>query len=206
LNGICCNFNNSHGKIINCTFSDNKTSAGAGALFFYKSDVKVTNCTFVRDSAALGGACFDSAGSKTVYTNCTFTSNVASASGGAVFDSGTVSDSAKPTFTNCLFWNNSGPLDPEIHTGANAAPTFTNCVIQNGYSGPGGATGTITTDPLLGTFGNNGGPVFTVPIGASGSARDAGTTSVPIGVDISTDAREVPRSDGRPDIGAYEVQ
>jgi predicted outer membrane repeat protein len=206
LSGTCGQFYNSHGKLFSCTFCDNKSTAKAGALLFYKSDVKVTNCTFIRDSAASGGACYDSAGSKTVYTNCTFTSNVATAAGGAVYDSGTVSDSAKPIFTNCLFWNNSAPLDHEIRTGANAAPSFINCIIQDGYSGPGTVTGTITTDPLLGTFGNNGGPVFTIPIGATGSAHDAGTTAVPIGVDISTDARELPRSDGKPDIGAYEVQ
>jgi phosphate-selective porin len=40
----------------------------------------------------------------------------------------------------------------------------------------------------------------------SSSAQNAGTTSVPTGVDISLDARGMPRSDGFPDIGAYEIQ
>jgi len=85
-------------------------------------------------------------------------------------------------------------------------PTIKNCVIQGGYTGPGTTDSIITLDPSLGPLQNNGGFVPTIAIPAGSPAKDAGTTSVPVGIDISTDARGVLRSDGKPDIGAFEVQ
>jgi predicted outer membrane repeat protein len=177
-----------------------------GAAYGSNSGVKFTNCTFDSDTAASGGAIFNTAKATSRFINCTFTSNVATVNGGAVCDSSTATtDSTKSTLTNCILWSNSAPQSPELQIGSYCFPTINNCIITGGYAGTGTIASLLTTDPKLGVLSNNGGPVPTCSIASDSPARDAGTTSVPAGVDISTDARGNARSDGKPDIGAYEA-
>jgi hypothetical protein len=135
---------------------------------------------------------------------CTFTRNAChgfdQATGGAVQLSG-------GTLINCIFWSDSieseagAAFDKEI---CGPVSVIRNCVVEGGFAGSPGPI--ITANPLLGAFGRNGGPVSTISIDPAGSARNAGTSAVPAGIDISKDARGYPRADGLPDIGAFEVQ
>ena len=191
------------GTIDGCSFSGNSSEANiatGGAL--YMPQGILTNCTFsgnfsLGDIAAAGGAIIMLDGS---LINCTFTGNSSScmtdSRGGAV-------NLSQGTLINCILWGNAASSDPEI---SGSATTIRNCVIQGGYSGGGSVDSVFVDDPLLGPFGDNGGPVFTIPIDVAGSAHDNGTSNVPSGVDISIDARGFPRSDEKPDIGAFEIQ
>jgi hypothetical protein len=139
-----------------------------------------------------GYSCLNMRGSA-VIVNCTFFNNIHEPERSAIY----LSDSR--IIINSILWENSIELtgNPKL---------VKNCIIQNGYTGPGTIDSLFTDDPLLGTLGNNGGPVPIIPIASNSPARDMGTTSVPSVVDISIDARGYVRSDGKPDIGAYEVQ
>jgi hypothetical protein len=207
-NGAGLNFsNNCFGFVNACTFVGNKATQSGGAVFSSASGINFTNCTFVGDTAPVGGGILNIAKSNTRLTNCTFTANVASIRGGAVYDSSAgSSDSTKSTLHNCIFWGNSAPANPEINCGAFTMPIIKNCVVAGGCSGPGTIDSIIILDPKLGPLQDNAGPVHTCAIPGDSPAKDAGTTNVPVGIDISTDARGFPRSDGKPDIGAYEVQ
>ncbi|MBN1128235.1 MAG: hypothetical protein JXA71_04580, partial [Chitinispirillaceae bacterium] len=198
--------------ISKCTFLNNicegSTSTGRGGGIYIHGFLLMNNSTFTKNTVSgirsFGGALHMNGGS---LINCTFTQNTAntgSSSGGAVFDSG--STSYKSTLLNCLFWGDSASSSPEYYNDSNLTPTLKNCIIQNGYTGPGTLDSIFTFDPQLDSLRDNGGPVPTCAIPANSPARNAGTSNIPAGIDISTDARGMPRSDGKPDIGAYEVQ
>jgi hypothetical protein len=136
-----------------------------------------------------------------IVTNCTFSKNQYKGNYG-VEGAGAIEMSVG-TLINCIFWGDSANVGPTEITPN--ATSIKNCVIQGGYSGSGAVDSIFTFDPLLGTLGNYGGLVATIPIETNSPARDKGTTAVPAGVDISKDARGSSR-DSKPDIGAYEVQ
>jgi hypothetical protein len=194
-------------KILNCSFSRNYVvnlwnNIGGGAISNkYSSSSTITNCTFVYNRAEdnshplYGGAIFDDSSTSSIITNCSFANNLATV-GGAYYGS-------LGKITNCIFWGDSASESNfSSELSANIA-NVKNCIISGGYSG-----GILikTDNPNLGIFTNNGGPVPTCAIPVGSSAQNSGTTSVPAGVDISSDARGMPRSDGFPDIGAYEIQ
>jgi hypothetical protein len=193
--------------ILNCTFLGNinhnfYNEIGGGAIAnLNSSNPIITNCTFVANgsSGGQGGALFDSA-SFSLVTNCTFTRNSAQFDGAYHGTSGIL--------TNCIFWGdsaadpeNSGALLPfELSAGI---PTVKNCIISGGYTG---GMAIIDQNPILGPLADNGDLVPTCAIPFDSPAKDAGTITVPTGVDISKDGRGMPRSDSKPDLGAYEVQ
>jgi hypothetical protein len=190
-----------------CTFDRNSctasNSATGGALHTTRS--MVTNCTFSGNNCQsefpLGGAIHLIEGAA---THCTFTGNssdaVYVAVGGAGYTEG-------GTITNCIFWHDTAFSDwnlvegPEI---SGSATTIRNCIVQGGL--PTALGPIFTENPLLGGLVDNGGPVKTHSIDPAGPARNTGTASVPSGVDATRDARGYLRSDGLPDIGAFEVR
>jgi hypothetical protein len=194
-------------KISGCSFSKNTSNdswslSGGGAIANWNSSSPIiTNCTFVSNAASgigflKGGAIYEST-SSSIITNCTFTLNSASIGGAYYGISGSI--------TNCIFWRDTalgayGDSCPELSANM---PNVKSCVISGGYLG---GTSIITSNPNLGILTtDNGGPVPTCAIKAGSPAQNAGTTLVPFGVDISTDARGMLRSDKEPDIGAYEA-
>jgi hypothetical protein len=209
--GAIHNDSGSSPKIVNCAFYGNRmldswSSTGGGAIANANaSSPLITNCTFDSNYAYLsgfggrfhGGAIYDT-NSSSVVTNCTFVRNVATYGGAYHGTSG--------IFTNCIFWRDSsyddGRLLQEPSELSPGIPGVRNCVIFGGYTG---GVSVITQDPNLGPLVDNGGAVPTCAIPPESPARNAGTATVPTGADISTDGRGMPRTDGQPDIGAYEV-
>lgn len=197
-----------NGSIKNSIFSNNFCNnldfSYGGAIEMFKGTV--TNCTFSGNyctpiAGGGGGAICMVSG---FLTNCTFTQNnviseTITNGGGALY----LPSTRDKTITNCIFWNDSADSNSEI---LGDATSIKNCIVQGGYNGSGIVDSIIDMDPLLGTLTNNGGFVPTIAIDPASPARNSGTTAVPAGIAISTDARGFPRSDGHPDIGAFEVQ
>jgi hypothetical protein len=197
-------------NIDNCTFYDNHiighfTGSVGGAIADWNSSFpKITSCTFDSNSTFWedgfpGGALCDDSSCSATVTNCTFTNN------SATYDAAYHGSSG--VFINCIFWGDSArdprKLRPEASELSPGIPQVQFCVVFGGY--PGGIS-IIDQNPNLGPLTDNGGAVPTCALPEGSPARDAGTTMIPSGVDISIDARGMPRSDGKPDIGAYEIQ
>jgi hypothetical protein len=199
-------------KIDKCSFFGNRNrchwarSNGGAIANYYSSSPMITNCTFDSNSTQWmaeyfsGGALFDDSTSSSIVTNCTFTNN-SSTYGPAYYG-------VKGILTNCIFWGDTARDTRILHSAVPAELpagllNVRNCIVCGGY--PGGIS-IINADPRLGSLMNNGGGVPTCAIPEDSPARDAGTTQVPAGVDILRDGNCMPRSDGKPDIGAYEVQ
>ncbi len=161
----------------NCTLSGNTATNGGGAY-----NVTLNNCTVCSNSATFGGGVFQS-----TLNNCTVIGNSASSSAGGSF---------LGAMTNCVVYFNAAPSSANYNGG-----TFGYCCTT---PLPAGA-GNISSDPLLGPLGNNGGPTPTmVPLSGS-PLIGAGTDSVTNL--FTTDQRGSPRvSGGHVDIGSVEVQ
>jgi len=164
--------------------------------------LNIINSTFISNYTSCLQPNFDMKGGAGIYNyisspsikNCTFTNNSACASissiGGAIF-----TDAGAPTVTNCIMW---GDVSNDGNNEINSRPgqVINTCIIEGGYN-----TGTniISSNPLLGTLGNYGGSVLTIPVLLNSPAI---STAVVLS-DVKTDARNVIRSN-TPTIGAFE--
>ncbi len=186
-------FNSSTNAVITaCTFDSNTAGYAAGIVNSY-SNPTITNCTFDSNNATFpeGEALLNYAGSPDII-NCTFSGH----DGKTIANMEIGGNSSHPIITNSIFWNTSA--SDEIENSSSSTSTVTYSVVRGGFTGD----GNTSDDPELDGSGlqDNGGPVKTVAIGATGSAFDAGTTTdAP-----ATDARGKTR-DSSPDIGAYEI-
>lgn len=180
-----------------CLFLDNEVTSYGGAVSITSSTIGIVNTTFSTNTSATNGGAIRSYRSSTTVVNCTFTGNTSGA-GGAI-----AAVDSSLTAVNSIFWGNSSEAELSVNETMNC--TVQNCVVEGGFS-RGTVNSLITEDPLLGTLGDFGGPVQTIPIGDNSPARNTGTSDVPTGFDITTDGRVFPRDDGQPDIGAFEVQ
>ncbi len=204
-----------NGKVVSCTFLNNSCngndSARGGAVRMVEGIL--ANCTFFGNRCSTlymqsyGGAVVIEEDARLV--NCTFHSNKITStteynpdlicSGGAVAFR---SNPSKSGVFNCIFWGDSACNSSEIY---GSPQWFWYNIIQNGYTGEGGYH-TITDDPLLSPPGDNGGPVPTIAIAPDSPARNAGYVLYSEDDNVFVDARGFPRSDGKPDIGAFEIQ
>ncbi len=189
-----------------CTFKDNLayiTTAiepYGGGLYNYNSYTTLINCTFCGNYALRGGAICNE-GSYPEIVNCTFTGNTAydkspwTGTGGAIHNRA----SGSSTVSNCILW---GDTPDEVSNNSTSSSYFEYCVVENGdLDTLAVSSNIITTDPMLGTLADNGGPTWTCALREGSSAIDSGKT---IEV-ITTDQRGVSRPQGYGyDIGAYE--
>ncbi|WP_299075635.1 right-handed parallel beta-helix repeat-containing protein [uncultured Fretibacterium sp.] len=212
------NADRSYPTISGCLFSGNKANGdsgkGGGMYNFHLSEPTVVNCTFSENSAengkvdgddplgGLGGGMYNSEYSKPSVINCTFLGNRGSFEGSKDGSGGGIYNALKsePTMINCILWDNG----TEIVNEKNVTLTPKNCVIQGWTEGGAGVT---SADPKLGGLKDNGGPTLTHALPSDSIAVDAGTLeglSANIRDLVSVDQRGYRRTDGKPDIGAYE--
>ena len=204
-----------------CVFSGNKAkgaNAKGGGMFNHsQSEPTVVNCTFSGNSAdkgspnnkvterpwgGLGGGMCNFERSKPKVINCTFFRNRGSVEGSPEGSGGGIYNALKsePTMINCILWDNG----TEIVNEKNVTLTPKNCVIQGWTEGGAGVT---SADPKLRTLEDNGGPTLTHALPSDSIAVDAGTLEgLPANIRdlVSVDQRGYRRTDGKPDIGAYE--
>ena len=191
-------------QINNVTFSANQATAYGGGMTAEASYLVLKNATFKGNKAIYeGGGIYLSSGSgcpgcpppKTGHTtlvNTTITGNTAEKGGG-------ISNRDILTISNTILWgNNATSAGAQIYNSHTIDVGYS--VIQGGYIG---GTNIITTDPMLGTYSDNGGSTFTIPLLAGSSAINAGDDALC----PATDQRGVARPQGSHcDIGAYEYQ
>jgi len=175
--------------INNSTFSGNNAPGGGGGIISYGT-LTVTNSTFSSNSATIEGGGIYSYGPLTV-TNSTFSGNSAGYYGGGIFNEG-----ATLTVTNSTFSGNSAILDDGggIYNDAGTA-TVTNSILATDTDGNCGGSGvtdagynisddttcgftaagsTNSTNPnfATGVLADNGGPTYTIALGATSPAID----------------------------------
>jgi hypothetical protein len=203
--------------LTNCTFQGNSAGYGGGGMHVYNGSLPVlTNCTFTGNSARDGGGMYNSTSSSPVLTNCIFSGNEAEYEGGAIFDGWESSPSltnctfsgntaggdggaianyatSNPVLANCILW---ADTTPEIYSYVSSEPVITYSDVQGGYEGE----GNISTDPLFvdAVAGD-------LRLQLTSPAIDAGDSSAPGLMGITTDFGGNPRFAGVVDMGAYEA-
>ncbi len=200
--------NNASGGTVNVTgstFTGNHASVRGGAIA-NNGTLQVTNSTFsgnvATSATSRGGAIANSSGTATV-TGSTFTSNQSS-SGGAIFIN--TANHATLTLALSVVTGNTAtgttsPIGPDI---ANAVTSGGGNVIGD-TTGTGGfvASDKQNVNALLGTLGNYGGPVQTIPLLPGSPAINI--LACPTG--LTSDARGVSRPQGTNcDAGSFESQ
>jgi CSLREA domain-containing protein len=188
-------------KISGTTFRGNS----AGAVIVNNGRLSVANSTFFDNSADVtpypGTAAIDGSNSPITITNSTIYSNT----GGFIV----LSQNAPFVLQNTIIAHNTGP-DCTIVNNIGITAThnliedtlYWACEISNGVNG-----NLIGTDPLLGPFGDNGGPTNTLSPLIGSPAIDAGDDTICASHAIgSLDQRGVVRPVGAAcDIGAVEA-
>ena len=160
-----------------------ETYCGGGASVVLAGMLRMANCVVAHNSAAAtGGGISASAGGALYLRHCTIAHN----DYGGIY-----SDYIIPSplgMTNCIVWGNTGY---QVTTGALKAVDY--CDLQMIY--PTG-TGNISNNP---NFANPAVYVYDYRLLESSPCRDTG-----IAVGVAYDCIGTPRSDGMPDLGAYE--
>lgn len=220
LNLVGVNSSSPTVNINGVTFQQTGSGDGGG---IYVSNVRVnlSNSTFDRVSGRQGGAISNAAGGILTMVNTTIVGGTATA-GGAILNaaqlqmtnctiSGNTSTSPSAAVANTGSFTSMNNLIAGNVSGADVIGAFTSLggnLIGNGsgstgFTQPADQVGTATSpiNPLLSPLANNGGTVPTMAIAAKSPARDAGVSGGP-----ATDARGLPRTSDKVDIGAYEYQ
>ncbi|MBN2182207.1 MAG: right-handed parallel beta-helix repeat-containing protein [Sedimentisphaerales bacterium] len=115
--------------VSNCSFLDNRASAGGSGMYNKNGNPILTNCTF---SGNLGGGVTNSNGSGPILTNCIFIGNSSNNGGGMYND-----NNSSPTLTNCTFNGNSANEGGGMYN-SNSSPTLINCTFSGNSANDGG--------------------------------------------------------------------
>jgi predicted outer membrane repeat protein len=180
-------------KLINVTFSNNLAGYGGGMYNYAYNATTLVNVTFISNTATSfwGGGMINQYHCTPTLINVTFIGNSAVNVGGGLWNDST----SKVLVMNSILWGNTANSAAQIYSSGPITVTYSD--IQGGYAG----AGNLNVDPLVGTLGNYGGYVETVPLLDASPAINAGNMS---GCS-STDARGVIRPQGSGcDLGAYE--
>lgn len=211
-------------SVNNVTFSGNSASTAGGALYNASgSPMTVTNSTFI-NNGGYGGAINNDGSATLMVTNSTFSGNTGGA-GGTIAQIGATGSTTLTNITvsandaNSAILTGQGTLTLRnsivVNTGGPSCGVFGSFTITNGGNnidngtscGWGSTSGSMSsTDPLLGTLADNGGPTQTMALLTGSPAIDGVTFNVPNGAP-ATDQRGINRPQGpRFDIGSYEFQ
>jgi hypothetical protein len=184
-------------------FQVNAGNYGA-AVGLWDGTATLTNNTFSQNWAtAAGGAIAQINSTTATIINNTFYANQADSSGGAIFANSGVYNIKNSLFHNnigasgaandCLNW---GTINSDSHNMTNRSFSDSAC----GFSGGTSDYENSNASPAI--LASNGGSTQTHAIATGSLAEDSGTnTGCP-----SVDGRNLARSDGSCDIGAFEIQ
>ena len=218
--------------VSNSTLSGNSATTGGG--IYNRGTATVSNSTLSGNSATSvnnGGGGIRNTGTLTV-SNSTLSGNSATAAsdgGGGIRNTGTLtisnstlSDNSAPSYGGGIS-NGSGTLNIANtiianSTGSTGGSNFSGPGIVNLISGATAANNLITLEPVLwatqvtsaalnlGTLQNNGGPTFTIALGAGSVAIATGSATISNAPPINgLDQRGITRSSTTPSIGAFEI-
>jgi uncharacterized repeat protein (TIGR01451 family) len=186
------------------TLTGNIAGSG-GAILAGGGSLSLANCTIVGNNAGINGGGIESRSNITVLAS-TFSGNTASSGSGGAIDN--FNGQYAITIEDSILSNDSSPSGPEV-SGAVTSLGHNLVSETNGSSGWAGSdlTGTSSRPlgALLGSLGDYGGPLPTIPllpgspaIGTGVVANYPGTTTP-----ITTDERGAPRG-SVVDIGAFQ--
>ncbi len=198
--------------VTNSTISGNTANSVGGGIFNANNGgsttgatLTVTNSTISGNSATnSGGGIFINSnatlgGSTLTVTNSTLSGNTAT-NGGGIFNSGTLNTNGSVNIANTIIANSASGGD---YAGNGNIGTNSNNLVEDGTLPAG--SGNISGDPLLSTLANNGGPTFTMALGAGSPAIGTGNAAISNVSPINAfDQRGYARSTSAPSIGAYE--
>ena len=184
LNNFNCNANTI--AISSSTISNNSANLGGGGIINTNSSLSVSNSTIYGNTTlGNGGGILNFSGSSTLsVTNSTLSGNSA-LSGGGIQNNATINNLASTIIANST---SGGDFV------GNAPSAYTNNLVETLGTVTGTFIPTYTADPLLGPLQNNGGPTFTMALGA-------GSPAIGTAAGTGTDQRGINRTAN--DIGAY---
>lgn len=215
--------------IDNTTVTYNSSTLGGhgGGILFSNTDFNVTNTTLSHNSNRVGGGLTSGIGGDGELVNTTFYSNDGDIGGGIRIQNDSQIDIYNSTLTNDMGIGIStttifGPTMTNLEsnllsfaTGFDLSENFTTSghnligTIAPGTiitdNDPGDTDLPFGTDPLIVSFGNFGGDVYTTLLLESSPAINSGSTNAS---SLATDARGAPRVDvdsGMADIGSMEL-
>ncbi|MFC1573006.1 right-handed parallel beta-helix repeat-containing protein [Candidatus Eisenbacteria bacterium] len=116
--------------LIDCCFSKNEASNGAGMYCTGGASPTLIGCSFSENMATFrGGGIYCIYSSSPTFIDCTFTGNRAGAEGGAIICLG----SSTLTFTNCTFVGNRASYGGAANC-VGSSLTFTNCTLVGNHA------------------------------------------------------------------------
>jgi uncharacterized repeat protein (TIGR01451 family) len=207
-------YNTGNLEVYNSFFTGD-TATNGGAIANAGTSAIIQNSTFAANNATVGGAIYNISGLLTI-TNSTFANNSANDQGGAITVGGGTVNIASSTLASNQATNDAEALNnlaagtltivnTLIYKSATQSPAKKNCLgtivasganLQFPAGGGCGAT-TLTSDPLLASLSDNGGPTQTIALQANSPAINAGSGCPTL------DQRYAPRV-GACDLGAFE--
>lgn len=208
--------NNSVGIMVNNTlFGNSADNGGAIAIVTPGVSTYIVNSTISGNTANINGGGIYNTGTIVTLRNSTIASNTAVTSGGGIHNGNIINE-----ITSTIIALDTAPSGPDLYN-SNSLIRFLglesfNLIGNNADSGiasgspnlNGSFVGTSVSpiNPLLGALANNGGTVNTRALLPGSPAIDAGNNPSPM---VPLDQRGpgfFRVSNGRADIGAYEVQ
>ncbi len=191
--------------LTNVTLYNNDSENGAGGIALRDSaSASLTNVTLVGNTAhdGFGGGIFAFPLSTLSLNHVTFSGNNASATGKAIYAGTNSTISTVSSIFSSAVAGQTCKIEPTASwtTSFYNLSSDTSCNLIAGFD-------LINTIPLFGTFGDHGGPTFTLPLLRQSPAIDHGKPGDPAG---RLDQRGVPIMDGDgngsllSDIGAFE--
>ena len=178
-------------SISNSTLSGNSAQNGGGGIFnISSSTVTVTNSTLSGNTARFGGGIWNN-GTLTL-TNSTLSGNSASINGGGgIYNRGIGLSRGTLNIANTIIANSTSGGD---YAGGGTIGINTNNLVETLGTVTGTFIPAFTADPRLGPLQDNGGPTFTMALGA-------GSPAIGTSAGTGTDQRGINRITN--DIGAY---